>query len=1002
MRINFRQGIVSHQSNFLVKNNLGHIDVIASNKPLTLTIAHRNTNYTFTEDRNVTSAWKGPFNSQIDYWLYWNFNPLTFERTFGYTTLEPVAQSVAPGNSNANILQSVAGLGATGTTPGFGKFVVSGEYVLPPDRVLIIQNCQITETQNNVTVDNNGTYTVQSSEYDPQTGRTTITVQETVNISSTNDGIVVFDIDSYGQPLDQEGRHWYNTSTNKHYVRTNNTWIEVLRVFAAHLENSNTFLPQTINHDTFIGTQIGDTSFVRSGNVLFDEASDPIRRDNGTFFTTEDQFFAAASRINAIRLESNVTRAQIAYENFVAAFTVVAWKDEGKCKTAQYNDIGSTVTGILMENTSLNEVGSVLIQGTVTNLNWNWIDGTNGNTGVPVGTPLWINNGALTPHDPHKTNALQYPKSQPPVARVLDRHTIVFEQGLGGKGERGPAGNLENLPPATTSFLGAVTLTYPSNDPNTATAVSSTDPRLFDARFPLPHNHSASDISIISCGNIQSTNVQTALCELDSEKVDKSGDQMAGFLTLHSDPIDNLHAASKQYVDDRVSGLLWLDPICVVNLISDSQIGPPVGSPGPQHGDAYIIPPGGNIGVWAGYFPGDLILWNAENNQWIDRGPVTDLSNGTNNIRMGIALNTTTLATGSFAGMDNSIVEMSPTGTILGFTQPINNNAVWVCSKSSLFAYNQFVFNGQKWVRFNGTNFTDQQLPSSPTEIVADGVTTEIDNNTNTISVIPHANGGTVDAAFWRGNEPLQYRNDLQTHFDTVYANISHTHPGLTLTSYSSTEEWGTPVDPDMLNINSTTFEAALREVFEKKAPKAPFYNALSDLPDPTTVHGMFCHVHSEGKAYYAHAGVWVELANQTDLTNVENAVTVLETHNHTATVPFNYFISGSVQTNTILGSLLSPETVFVPGNASSIIATCEGVVTTTTTTLYISKNSIQVGTITFSIGQIQGVVNVPTDINLISGDKLQIESDGTVDANLSDVTILIKGCSLLSGCNMS
>jgi hypothetical protein len=37
-------------------------------------------------------------------------------------------------------------------------------------------------------------------------------------------------------------------------------------------------------------------------------------------------------------------------------------------------------------------------------------------------------------------------------------------------------------------------------------------------------------------------------------------------------------------------------------------------------------------------------------------------------------------------------------------------------------------------------------------------------------------------------------------------------------------------------------------------------YNTFSDLPNPTTYHGMFAHVHDVGKAYFAHAGMWVEL----------------------------------------------------------------------------------------------------------------------------------------------
>ena len=44
--------------------------------------------------------------------------------------------------------------------------------------------------------------------------------------------------------------------------------------------------------------------------------------------------------------------------------------------------------------------------------------------------------------------------------------------------------------------------------------------------------------------------------------------------------------------------------------------------------------------------------------------------------------------------------------------------------------------------------------------------------------------------------------------------------------------------------------------------------SAIGDLPSASTYHGMFAHVHATGKGYFAHAGSWVELGNQTDLTS--------------------------------------------------------------------------------------------------------------------------------------
>ena len=50
------------------------------------------------------------------------------------------------------------------------------------------------------------------------------------------------------------------------------------------------------------------------------------------------------------------------------------------------------------------------------------------------------------------------------------------------------------------------------------------------------------------------------------------------------------------------------------------------------------------------------------------------------------------------------------------------------------------------------------------------------------------------------------------------------------------------------------------------KITYANVYSQTSDLPSASTYHGMFAHVHSTGKGYFAHAGNWVELANASEL----------------------------------------------------------------------------------------------------------------------------------------
>ena len=61
-----------------------------------------------------------------------------------------------------------------------------------------------------------------------------------------------------------------------------------------------------------------------------------------------------------------------------------------------------------------------------------------------------------------------------------------------------------------------------------------------------------------------------------------------------------------------------------------------------------------------------------------------------------------------------------------------------------------------------------------------------------------------------------------------------------------------------------------------KKVLFANVYSQECDLPDANTYHGMFAHVHSTGKGYFAHAGSWHKIIDQdssttTDLTEGTN-----------------------------------------------------------------------------------------------------------------------------------
>lgn len=69
-------------------------------------------------------------------------------------------------------------------------------------------------------------------------------------------------------------------------------------------------------------------------------------------------------------------------------------------------------------------------------------------------------------------------------------------------------------------------------------------------------------------------------------------------------------------------------------------------------------------------------------------------------------------------------------------------------------------------------------------------------------------------------------------------------------------------------------------------------YDSLAELPNATTYHGMFAHVHATGKAYYAHNNDWVVLAKESEV--VSNTVTG------------SFALSSDVVSNSSTGSFLT------------------------------------------------------------------------------------------------
>ncbi len=855
MRLNFRQGIVSHQPGGFLLLNAGNVDLLANNVSVTVTIADRASNYTHTEDATVASAWTGPFVVSTDYWLYWDFDTLNFTRTFGVTTLEPLEQPTIP-------------------------------------------------------------------------------------------------------PTIAIGQMWFDTTNDEMFVKTAAGFTKVFRVIAARY-NSGTFFSHSQDAPLFTGTQIGDTSSVRSGRILFTEFGNTIRRDDGTFFTTEDEFFTNQSQVAAIRLEANVSRAKCT-EAALAAFSVVKFSGDGLIATAQYNDTGETVIAMLTEDLINAQVGSVLTQGTVTNPAWDY-------SALGVGTFLYVLNGGLTQTDPHVTDSITNPQPQVPVARVLSRDTIIFEQGLGGVGPRGPVGFFTTVPPAGLSFVGGVELSVASATPLAPVVVGTNDPRLAGSPFAsLSHVHPATDISFTPSGNLVANNAQDALTELEAEKLAIAGGTMTGTLILNADPNAALEAATKAYVDARVFGLTWLGPISFVNLVDDSINDPPVAGVS----DVYIVGPAAT-GVWTG-LETHVVQWDGT--VWIDHGLLSSYAAGT---RFGVSMESGAVAGGTFVGKEDYIFELLAPGvpTWDAGTAPVHQTAVLVNNSASLHAFHTYVYDGVSnfaWVEIGGAQ-----------PITVDGLT--IIQVGNVISTKDFSAGGLVDATTYRGQD-----------LDTVYTPIGHGHAGslITLTAPYAGTDWGTPAIAGDDMLVSGTVDLAVRENFDKKASKQPTYTTFGNLPVAANVQGMIAEVTDTGILYVSRGGSWVEIS-------VNDGG--IQDHDHTIPYDLAFFISGTVASTAdiVIGQTSITRTMTIATGVTNAYGRAL-VAPLATATFFIHKNGVQVGTVVFDPSVSGGLIptfDFPSLISLAAGDYLQFIAPTVEENQIQDVSITIVACSNIGTC---
>ena len=90
--------------------------------------------------------------------------------------------------------------------------------------------------------------------------------------------------------------------------------------------------------------------------------------------------------------------------------------------------------------------------------------------------------------------------------------------------------------------------------------------------------------------------------------------------------------------------------------------------------------------------------------------------------------------------------------------------------------------------------------------------------------------------------------------YDNTTGTFTYTPPDLSsyLTSYTETQTLD-----DVLTLGASTTQDITTT---GKILYSNMYSATGDLPNASTYHGMFAHVHGTGKGYFAHGGNWIQL----------------------------------------------------------------------------------------------------------------------------------------------
>ena len=293
-----------------------------------------------------------------------------------------------------------------------------------------------------------------------------------------------------------------------------------IRAFACKLAQGRVPVSMSSNAPSYLGTQVGNNTDTFAGHIMYDATTgNALKNAQGMFITSEDRLSTKTISLSAVKVASIIIEGE-AQQN-MASHTIVKFSEFGKIVHADQFVADQPIQfGIIETNAVVGQTVNVVTSGMVSSNSFDF-------SALGVNTLLYCSASGQLVAEP-------VVPAQKPVAIVVDRKTIQLGVALANI-----AGGPGNIPLATETVYGISRLSVPAEDVDDPIVVGDNDPRLTNARPPAFHTHPINEV-------IQ---LQDAL----DSKVNRSGDVMTGHLFLNADPMQEMHAVTKKYVDDRAT-----------------------------------------------------------------------------------------------------------------------------------------------------------------------------------------------------------------------------------------------------------------------------------------------------------------------------------------------------------------------------------------------------------------------------------------------------------------